>query len=116
LRVIVAGSRLFDNYKLLKDTMDSFIGKLPEEEKKSLEFISGSAQGADIYGEVWEVNNHYLTRRFELTSQEKLEEMVDYAAKDNGFLIAFWDGKSSGTKKLIDLAHERNLNMKIVIC
>ena len=48
-KIIVAGSRTFNDYNLLKFTLDMLIRKYPKEDK--LAFISGTAKGADFLGE-----------------------------------------------------------------
>ena len=40
--------------------------------------------------------------------------MANYAKEDNGVLITFWDGKSKGTKHMIDLAKSNNIRVFIV--
>ena len=42
--------------------------------------------------------------------------MAQYAAKSKklGVLIAFWDGKSRGTKMMIDLAKKNNLKVFVI--
>ena len=43
-------------------------------------------------------------------------EMADYAIADNsrGILLAFWDGKSKGTKHMIDIANKYKMEVNIV--
>lgn len=43
-------------------------------------------------------------------------EMAEYAAMPDGVghLIAFWDGKSRGTKSMIQLAKENGLKVKVI--
>ena len=42
--------------------------------------------------------------------------MAQYAEKSDelGVLIAFWDGKSKGTKMMIDLAKKNNLKVFVI--
>lgn len=40
--------------------------------------------------------------------------MANYAKGDNSILIAFWDGKSKGTKHMIDIAKSNNIRLFIV--
>ena len=42
--------------------------------------------------------------------------MAQYAAKsdDLGVLIAFWDGKSRGTKMMINIAKKNNLKVFVI--
>lgn len=43
-------------------------------------------------------------------------EMAKYSVEDgnDGMLIAFWDGKSKGTKHMIDLANQYKLEVHVV--
>ena len=40
--------------------------------------------------------------------------MAKYASETYGILIAFWDGKSRGTKNMIDTAKKHGLEIHIV--
>lgn len=40
--------------------------------------------------------------------------MAKYAAEKHGVLFAFWDGKSRGTKNMIDLANRYGLEVHVV--
>ena len=39
--------------------------------------------------------------------------MAEYAAETGGSLIAFWDGKSRGTKMMIELAEGEGLTVNV---
>jgi hypothetical protein len=41
-------------------------------------------------------------------------KLFEYVAVQNDALIAFWDGKSKGTKYMIDLANSKKLALRIV--
>ena len=114
-RVILAGCRVFADYELLKEKCDFY---LQNKEKEDIIIVSGHASGADALGE------HY--------AQERGYETEIYPAdwKTNGraagpirnaqmatvadALIAFWDGKSRGTKNMIDTATKRGLQVAVV--
>lgn len=40
--------------------------------------------------------------------------MLKYAEEDKGALVAFWDGKSKGTKHMIDIATKAKLKVVVV--
>lgn len=113
-KVIIAGSRSFNNYNFLKETCNRLlINKLPE-----VTIISGTAKGADSLGERY--------------AQEKGLKVDlypadwDFYGKSAGFkrniqmaeqadaLIAFWDSKSHGTKHMIDIAERYKLLVKVI--
>jgi len=45
MKIIVAGSRGFNNYELLKDRLNEIIG-----DNSNIEIVSGMARGADLLG------------------------------------------------------------------
>ena len=126
LRVIIAGGRNFNDFPLL---MNKCIEIIAEEAKKddSLEkirIVSGTARGADKLGEQCAQIAHYDVSRFSAdwdtygksAGYRRNAEMAKFASEDGniGVLIAFWDGKSRGTKHMIDLAKRYGLDLHIV--
>lgn len=99
LKTIVAGSRTFDNYKIVCETLD------PIKETIS-EIVCGEAKGADTLGRNWAVGNNIKITSFpadwtqygQRAGMIRNHEMGDYADR----LIAFWNGVSPGTKDMID--------------
>ena len=123
LRVIIAGSRDFNDYELLKKSAIEIITKktmLPDLTR----IISGGARGADTLGERfanemgWEISRFIpdwdgLGKR---AGYVRNAEMAKFAVEDDsyGVLIAFWDGQSRGTKHMIDLAKRYGLEVHVV--
>lgn len=118
IKVIIAGSRTFNNQDVVVHYfMDHNIPR------KDVEIISGSARGADRLGE--QLANQYglkLTifpadwdKYGKPAGMIRNKEMAKYAVKDSekGILFAFWDGKSHGTKGMIDIAQK--CNMEVII-
>ena len=116
-RIIIAGSRLFNNYKLLKDKLDFYlINKVAEGYK--IIIISGTANGADKLGEKYAIEKGY--------SIEKYPANWDIYGKSAGYrrnvemtkvadaCIVFWDGTSPGSKHMIDIANNHKLPLRIV--
>lgn len=139
VRIIIAGGRDFDDYKKLKSVVNDIIFDLEcrntvtgigntsrEKENHLIEFISGIAKGADRLGEkfvketIWSSNIKRFPANWELFSKSagyiRNEQMAKYAIADNnyGVLIAFWDGKSKGTKHMINLAKKYGLEVHII--
>ena len=50
LRIIIAGSREFSNYKVLEDESNKIIEKELNDDIQSIRIISGTARGADQLG------------------------------------------------------------------
>lgn len=123
LRVIIAGSRDFNDYKLLKKSAIEIITKktmLPDLTR----IISGGARGADTLGERFANEMGLEISRFipdldglgKRAGYVRNAEMAKFAVEDDndGMLIAFWDGKSRGTKHMIDLAKRYGLEVHVV--
>lgn len=113
-KVIVAGGRAFTDEarvrcELLqyKDTVDDMV----------LEVVCGEARGADTLGRViaeeqgWPIAsfpadwNHHGRAAGPIRNKQ----MAEYA----DVLMAFWDGKSKGTKGMIDLALKHKLEVHV---
>lgn len=119
-RVIIAGSRDFDNYKMLCKFMNDFALT----HGGDIEIISGTARGADKLGEKFAKENNVSLKLFpahwEIYGRRagyiRNKQMAECASQGDsqGFMIAFWDGKSKGTKNMIDLAQKHSLTTYII--
>ena len=114
-RIVVAGCRDYNNYNEAKKYIDFCISKIKE--NNTLVFISGGCKGADMLGERYAKENGYKIERYIAQwdkygksagpiRNEKMAEIGDY-------VICFWDGKSRGTKTMIDYAKEQGKPIKI---
>lgn len=126
LRIIVAGSRDFNDYKLLRIKMrELLLDKLYEKDSNITKvcIISGTARGADQLGErlARELNLHI--KRFpadwslgKRAGYIRNEKMAEYAVQDDsiGILMAFWDGESRGTQHMINLARKHGLEVNVI--
>ncbi len=98
IKLIVAGSRDFNNYQLLSKELDQYKGRLKE-------VVSGMAKGADTLGRNWAITNDIKVAEFPAdwtlgnsAGFIRNHQMGDYADE----LLAFWNGTSSGTQDMID--------------
>ena len=128
IRVIVAGGRDFNDKYLMEDNLmewilDTYLKNLHIDEKVVLEFITGKARGADTLGEKFAKEHGYKVKEFpadwnrygKSAGYIRNKQMAEYAAESNhGVLFAFWDGKSKGTKSMIDLATKYGLEVNII--
>lgn len=122
IRIIVAGSRDFDDYSLLKLTLKEYINGLDIADLSQVVIISDAARGADTLGEYFAYDYQIAVRKFPAKWDEigkragwvRNAEMAKYAAEKHGVLFAFWDGKSRGTKNMIDLANRYSLEVHVV--
>ena len=107
MKVIIAGSRTFNDYPLLRCTLDEFYLSTP-----ITEIVCGGAAGADMLGKQWAEENNIPVKMFDAqwhmygksAGMIRNIEMGEYA----DFLIAFWDGISPGTKHMIDYMKTHN--------
>src|SRR5690606_9119090 len=114
--LIIAGTRTFNNYSLLKNTVSLFLENYPTEE--SITIISGGCRGADMLGEKWAKENEHEIIQFlpnwdlygKAAGPKRNEEM----AKNATHCLIFWDGRSKGTMSMIALAKKYKLSYKIV--
>lgn len=115
-KVIIAGSRGFSNYKLLREQCNKF---LREKRKTSnIIVVSGGARGADKTGEKYAQDEGFALEIYP-AQWKKLGKQAGYRRNEQmaevaDALIAFWDGSSKGTKHMIDIMNKKNLLVKVV--
>lgn len=109
MKTIIAGSRRCTDYKeLLKAIQKAWV---------PTSVVSGTARGADRLGEKWAKKNNVTIHRFPAHWEDfgrgagyiRNNEMSDNAEG----LIALWDGKSKGTKHMIDIANKKGLKVYV---
>ena len=109
-KVIVAGSRGFSNYKLLKETCN----KVLREKKKTHNVIIISDTFVEMYANEEKLDLEIFPADWKKYGKSagfrRNEQMAEFADA----LIAFWDGKSHGTKHMIDIANEKGINTRVV--
>lgn len=115
MKIIIAGSRNFNNYQKLKQECDKFL-----QDYKNIEIVSGAHyKGADKLGEQYASEKKIKIIKFpadwikygKAAGPKRNNQMAIYADA----LIAFWDGKSKGTKNIIQLAKQRQLKTRIIL-
>jgi hypothetical protein len=110
IKVIVAGSREFQDYDLLARTLD----KVP----RPFEVVCGMSAGGDKLGRRYAHHNDLPVKEFPADWESlgkragpiRNTQMGDYADA----LIAFWDGKSRGTAHMIDYAKKKGLKVLVI--
>ncbi|HEY9169418.1 MAG TPA: DUF2493 domain-containing protein [Lutibacter sp.] len=113
IKVIIAGGRNFDDFDKLRQVCDEFL-----KDQNKVEIVSGAYKGADALGERYAAERNHQIKQFpadwrrygKSAGLKRNTEMAAYADA----LIAFWDGKSKGTKNMIELATQAGLNVKII--
>ena len=111
-RIIVAGGRGFQDYDLLKESLDKIVRQY-----ENVEIISSHAKGADAMCEQY-AKEHGLPCNIFPAEWKKYgkragfirnSQMLEYAAKEKPLVVAFWNGNSHGTKDTIDKANEMGI-------
>lgn len=113
MKLAIVGGRDFNDWKLFRAVITDVIEKPWE-----TTVISGGARGADSMAK--DIANNWGLGYIEFSADWdkygksagfiRNRQIVDYCDK----LVAFWDGKSKGTKHSIDLAKEQGKLFKII--
>jgi hypothetical protein len=113
VRCIIAGCRWFEDYDRAADKLDGlFMHNFPDE------VVCGMGRGADLLGKQWAEEKGVAVKKFPAdwdklgrgAGPKRNQQMADYATH----LVAFWDGKSVGTKDMIDRAKAKGLSVRVV--
>lgn len=120
LRILIAGSRDFADYEYLKSCVSKF---LKEHKDRTITIVSGNARGADKLGEKYAIENGIKLRRFPADWAKfgksagfiRNNQMLEYIQENDCecAVLAFWDGKSHGTKHTITTAKKRGIETVI---
>jgi hypothetical protein len=106
-KIAIVGSRTFRNERLLEKTMGDFDPSM---------VISGGADGADRMGERW-ARRHGIETLIFHPDHKRYRHPYHHRnrliAEACDILIAFWDGRSSGTRYTIEYA--RRIGKRVVI-
>jgi hypothetical protein len=103
MNVIIAGGRDFTDFALLTRKCDSILRNV-----KHVKVIEGEAAGADKLGKKWAIlrGHPYVAMPADWALNGKAAGPIrnEQMARIGEALIAFWDGKSRGTKDMIERA------------
>lgn len=108
---IVAGSRTFQNYPLVCKELDKIREQIGE-------VVCGEARGADTLGRTYAYDNDIKIKLFPADWERygksagfvRNDEMAAYADK----AIIFWDGKSVGSKDMIDKMEKLGKEVRVI--
>lgn len=113
-RVVIAGSRVFDNYELLAHKMDYFLS----ETRQPVTVLCGLAEGADKLGLRYardrKFNVEYYPADWQRFGRSAGMRRNAEMAENADALVAFWDGKSRGTLNMITVAKTKGLKVRVV--
>ncbi len=115
-RVIIAGTRDFSDYQLLRDKCDAILSS--KRQDSNIIVVSGTARGADRLGERYARERGYEIRQFPadwLNDEKKAGPIRNAKMADNAdALIAYWAGQSRGTKNMIETAKRKGLIIRTI--
>ena len=111
--VIIAGGRDFND----EAYMDLVLRRLLIGTYYPREIVSGGARGADRAGEMW-AHDHGLPIRVFNARWDEEGKAAGFIrntrmAEHSDVLVAFWNGKSKGTKHMIDAALSKGLDVHV---
>ena len=115
MKIVVAGSRDYTNYEEAVEFIKQSIQELTV--LNDIIILSGGCKGADMLGERYAKEYGYKTKKFpaqwgkfgKAAGIIRNKEMADNADA----IICFWNGKSKGTKALIDYTRASNKTLFI---
>ena len=113
MRVVVAGSRTFDNYDMMVGFLDAILVG-----EADVTIVSGGAGGADRLGERYaKERGHGLKlcladwKRYGKSAGPMRNTKM---ARNADMVVCFWDGESRGTKHMIATAESYGLRVYVV--
>lgn len=110
MKVIIAGSRSIDNYEIIDIAIKSSKFQVTE-------IITGGAPGIDSLAERYAKENNIPIQVFHADWEKHGKKAGPIRnklmANNADALIAIWDGKSPGTKNMIDIALKARLKVSI---
>ena len=101
MRVIVAGSRFFDNYEFISRSLGLLL-----KDKGVTQLICGMAKGVDLCGKRYAEEKGLIVCEFpadwakygKSAGAIRNKQMADHGS----LLILFWNGKSAGSKNMLE--------------
>ncbi|MBE7037081.1 MAG: DUF2493 domain-containing protein [Ruminococcaceae bacterium] len=114
-KIVIGGCRDFDDYEFFKVKVDAYLETVRD---KDITILSGHCSGVDQMAERYAKERHLKLLIFPAewnlygrsAGPIRNEKMVQQAET----VIAFWNGKSRGTKSLIHLATQYGRNLEVV--
>lgn len=112
-KLIVAGSRNFNDYAFLKQKLEYLLQNVKDE----IEIVSGRAKGADLLGELFAKEKGYKIKEFPADWNKhgksagpiRNGEMARYSDA----CVVFWKNRSRGSENMIDVAEFNKLKLRV---
>ncbi len=115
MKCIIAGSRSITDYNLVKEAVQA--SGFLDDDLSEFEVVSGMARGVDtlaiLYSKEYKLKLHKFPANWELHGKKagilRNIEMGEFSDA----LIAIYDGKSKGTRQMIDWAKKNGLRVYV---
>ena len=111
MKLIIAGSRSVLNIAILIAALNT----IPFWNVKTV--LCGTATGVDTLGKIWALRSRipveYYPADWDTYGKSAGYKRNVTMAENADALLAIWDGKSKGTKHMIDIANERGLSVYV---
>ncbi len=120
VKVLVVGSRNFNDYGLLRKSLDGLLAG-----KTGIEIVSGGARGADGLAERYAREKGCGLKVFpadwdrfgKSAGYKRNAEMHKYISGfEDRVCVAFWDGESRGTAHSFELARQYGNPLTVIRC
>ena len=115
-RVVIAGCRDYNNYEKARLFIDRCISNIVKD--NNIIIVSGGAQGAYTIGERYAKEKGFKIERYpadwEKYGRSAGPRRNKQMAEISDYVICFWNGKSKGTKSLIDFTKRANKPLRII--
>lgn len=117
MKILIAGSRNFTNYALLKSEMEKILELYKITPDNPPEIIEGGAKGADALASIWAKEKGFPVKEFpadwdtdgKSAGYKRNERMHKYIAESpERVCVLFWDGVSKGTAHNLLLVDKYN--------
>ena len=111
--VIVAGSRGFADYELMCRELDTLFWDSSEFGYKDIKIVSGMADGADSLA-IRYADERKLTKILFPANWKSYHRIAGFLRNEDMLsvathLVVFWDGKSNGTRHMIEIAKKKGI-------
>lgn len=129
VKIAIVGSRNFNDYPLFKRIMNNYLADLKQ-------IVSGGAKGADQLGEKWcleflnqapiiiypdwkNISHPRAVIKYDRKGK-KYDAMAGIRRNEaivhqSDMVIAFWDGKSKGTRHVIKYARKQKKRVEVIL-
>ena len=111
MKIGVVGSRTFDDYKLLTDTLEALVDNIEV-------IVSGGANGADKlaakYAQNKNINLIEFLPQWQLHGRSAGIIRNRSIVQESDMILAFWDGLSKGTANTISRARKAGKTVRVI--